>query len=155
MNTSEIQNILRRNNASKLNFGGVYALNELPKIAKNKAYIINLDKSYENGSHWVAIYFDKNGRGEYFDSFGLPPFLPELKDFLNRNCKMWLYNSKRLQSKDTLVCGQYCIYFLIKRFNKKKIKDIVNEFSMSYDKNDMKVFNAIKNIKKNINYKFK
>ena len=25
------------------------------------------------GEHWIAVYFKNRGRGEYFDSYGLPP----------------------------------------------------------------------------------
>jgi len=83
MNTAEIQCILKRNNVTKYQFGGVFARDCLPLLAKHKAYIVNLDKMNENGSHWISIYFDKNRRGEYFDSYGLPPLFPEIISFLD------------------------------------------------------------------------
>jgi len=155
MNTAEIQCILKRNNVTKYQFGGVFARDCLPLLAKHKAYIVNLDKMNENGSHWISIYFDKNRRGEYFDSYGLPPLFPEIISFLDQNSILWTYNCKRLQSTNTLVCGQYCIYYILNRMKQKSLKKIVNDFSFTYFKNDKKVFDLIKNLKKNVNYKFK
>ena len=34
--------------------------------------VFNLDPSYKPGSHWVAVYIDRNGLPEYFDFFGRP-----------------------------------------------------------------------------------
>ena len=47
------------------------------KLIKTVSYpssdVINLDPSYKPGSHWVAVYFDRNGEGEYFNSLGRYP----------------------------------------------------------------------------------
>ena len=48
-------------------FNGIYSRNNLPKIIKKGAYIINLDE-YENiGTHWLAL-FVKTNEVIYFDS---------------------------------------------------------------------------------------
>ena len=55
---------------------GVYALDEIVHIKQKSfpsAYVFNLDPSYKPGSHWVAVYIDRKGRPEYFDSFGPLP----------------------------------------------------------------------------------
>jgi len=155
MNTTEIDVILKRHNNAKYYFGGVFSRDCLPLLAKYRAYIVNLDKMCDNGSHWIAIFFDKNRKAEYFDSYGLPPLFPEIISFLDQNSVSWSYNSKRLQSRNTLVCGQYCIYYILNRLKHKSLKKIINEFSFTYFKNDRKVYDLIKNLKKNIHYKFK
>lgn len=86
---------------------------ELPKKARCKeSAIVNLNKSNEEGSHWVA--YCKNGKKvDYFDSFGqLAPF-PELVEYL-KNCKI-SYNNLRYQNFDQSTCGSLCVLFLKKQ----------------------------------------
>ena len=54
-------------------FNGVYSRNNLPKI-KDGAYITNLDKYSDIGTHCVALYASNNDV-TYFDSFGLEHIL--------------------------------------------------------------------------------
>lgn len=49
-------------------FKGTHAWDELPKLKNLESCIINLDKSNQPGSHWVAIYKYKN-KTYMFDSF--------------------------------------------------------------------------------------
>ena len=37
-------------------FNGVYSRNNLPRMIKNGAYIINLDEYADLGTHWIALY---------------------------------------------------------------------------------------------------
>jgi len=68
MNTEEIDRILRRQCAR--DFDGVFSVDTLP----DRPHLLgcNTDPSYRAGRHWVAICV-KDGRGEYFDSFGRRP----------------------------------------------------------------------------------
>ena len=43
---------------SKPRFNGVYSRDNLPKT-KNGAFVINLDKHADVGTHWVALYVSK------------------------------------------------------------------------------------------------
>ena len=54
-------------------FNGVYSRDNLPKM-KDGAYIVNLDKFSDVGTHWVALYAN-NDDVTYFDSFGVEHFL--------------------------------------------------------------------------------
>ena len=55
-------------------FIGVYPRDALPNVGKRPvALIANTDSRYEPGEHWIAIILLKDGVGEYFDSYGLPP----------------------------------------------------------------------------------
>ena len=86
-------------------------------------YVVNWDPAYRPGSHWVALYLHPTQRGEYFDSYGLPP-LPECQRLLNQ-CRQWTYNTRRLQ-EDTLVCGQYCVLFLMLRSRGRSFDQIID-----------------------------
>jgi hypothetical protein len=90
-------------------FQGVYPLDKIKPFKKRPiAIIVNTDKSNEPGEHWVSIFIDKNGSGEYFDSFGLPPLHDELIEYLNINCANgWRFNPIALQSDDSTTCGHY------------------------------------------------
>nr|CAD7578487.1 unnamed protein product [Timema californicum] len=48
---------------------GVFPADQLPaRIARPAALVINIDPNTKPGTHWVPIFIDKNGVGEYFDS---------------------------------------------------------------------------------------
>ncbi|XP_063988203.1 uncharacterized protein LOC135168189 isoform X1 [Diachasmimorpha longicaudata] len=69
------------------------------------AIIINTDNHNQAGSHWVAVYLGSNGRGMYFDSFGMPPFHTRISQRLKRNCNVYEWRQKRLQDMSSDVCG--------------------------------------------------
>ena len=56
--------------ASESRFNGVYSRDNLPKITKKDAYVINLDEYKNTGTHWIAL-FVKTNEVIYFDSFGI------------------------------------------------------------------------------------
>ena len=55
---------------NKPRFNGVYSRNKLPNKIKKGAYIINLDKYENTGTHWISL-FVKPKYTVYFDSFGV------------------------------------------------------------------------------------
>ena len=48
---------------------------------KNGAYIINLDEYANIGTHWIALFCEKN-EIVYFDSFGVEYIPNEIKEFI-------------------------------------------------------------------------
>lgn len=123
---------------SKL-FEGVFAADTLPRrLNKNPALVImNVDVIKKPGSHWQAVFIDKNGKGEFFCSYGLPPFVSHHRNFLNRVCKSWKYNPVSLQALDSTVCGHYCLLYLIHKSHGYSLNDFVNMyFDENADKND-------------------
>ncbi len=74
-------------------FKGVYPLDLIPTIKKKPiAIIVNTHPSDKPREHWVSIIISKDGIGEYFDSFGLPPLHAEFVKYLDKNCeKGWRF----------------------------------------------------------------
>ena len=53
-----------------------YLVECMPKTVQYPCVmVLNTDPADEAGEHWVALYFDENGQGEYFDSWNTPPTL--------------------------------------------------------------------------------
>ena len=142
MNTFQIEHVLNHHPSTTSYFKGVFSPDLAPPVSsENKhCYVFNVDSSDKPGSHWVAFYFD-DGRGEFFDSYANAPsfYNVELERFLKKNCREWKTNTIRLQGTYSTVCGQYCIYYLIKRCEGKALKHIVNVFGHDLSRNDTRV----------------
>ena len=41
-------------------FSGVYSRSNLPKKIKDEAYVINLEKYADVGTHWIALFYNRN-----------------------------------------------------------------------------------------------
>ena len=82
MYKSQIEAVLGLDAQSRRTFKGVFAIDKLPtKCEKDSSYVINYDEHDEVGSHWIAVYKDKKGNTDLFDSAGHPP-LDELSAVL-------------------------------------------------------------------------
>jgi hypothetical protein len=144
METTQLEWLLYRHPSTRNKFGGVLARDQIPIRPSHTAYIINLDPSSEPGSHWVAIFFDRRGFAEYFDSFSLPP-PKDIVKFLETNSFVYTCNGQQLQHVRTAVCGQYCVYFLIGRCSNKTMSQVLQPFStVSLMSNDRLVFRCIR-----------
>jgi hypothetical protein len=100
----------------KNSFLGVFASDLLPKYptAESGTLIVITDPHTVSGSHRLAIQFQsRSSKLYYFDSYGLPPHIPSIQKFINRNCTFWDYNSVQLQGPNTAVCGKYCCFFTL------------------------------------------
>ena len=99
----------------------------------------------ESGTHWISIFIQSPERGEFFDSFGHTPsfYNSDFVDFLNRNCKDWISNPKQLQSELTVVCGEYCIFYLIHRTRGVSMQTVVNFFNANRIDNDQMVYDYV------------
>ena len=97
-------------------FLDVFPSDLLPEhsIARSGTLIVNTDPHTESGSHWLAIHFQsKSHSSYYFDSYGLPPYIPSIQSFIRRNCSVWDYNTVQLQGLTSTICGKYCCLFAL------------------------------------------
>lgn len=135
MNTLEIREYLKKISHS-LQYN-VFAANCIPMHISTPVYMIsNLDPSTKPGSHWVAIFIDINGIGEYFDTFGRKPNGYQLS-FLRRNTYKWTYNNKIIQNIFTSLCGEYCLIYLYFRLRGITLENFVNFFDDNTFNNDI------------------
>jgi hypothetical protein len=151
MNSEELNNILKSHKYTRKIFGGVYPSDFQPPLEKkNKkiAYIFNLDPSNKKGSHWISVFLSRRSN-EYFDSFGLTPDLKILKKFKRRKFR---YTNKIIQNPFSATCGQYCLFYILKKSKKYSFNRIMKYFGNDVIKNDLKIK---KMIKKHFNKKTK
>ena len=74
MNGKEIQSLINKDAALKIQFLGVFAANELSShIPVGKGLIVNCCKRKLPGHHWLALYQSSVEKVEFFDSYGRKP----------------------------------------------------------------------------------
>lgn len=114
LNSIQLSKILERDNVTSGIFKGVFARDKLPfKIAYPTCLIFNTDKSDGPGEHWLALYYNKSGNCYFYDPYGLPPDVYNMKRYLHKTSKRWTWNSKQQQSLDSNLCGYFCVLFLL------------------------------------------
>jgi hypothetical protein len=138
MNTARIERLL----ANQHNFQGVFSSDTLPDSPR--LLVCNTDPSTQAGQHWIAIYVDKNGHGEYFDSFGRPPD-KHFEQYMNSKCSRWIFNKKQLQSVISAFCGYYCCVYVAFRCRGYDMIKIIAMFTNDTGYNDMLVHRFICN----------
>ena len=128
---------------NELRFNGVFPRNNLPKKIKDVAYVINLDEYADVGTHWIALFCNRN-EIVYFDSFGVEHVPEEIKEFVgNKNI---IANIFRVQANDSVMCGYFCIRFIDFMLAGKKLTDYTNLFSPhDFKKNDNIILSYFKN----------
>ena len=115
-------------------FDGVFAADKLPD--EPRLLVVNTDPASRPGRHWVCISVDKDGRGEYFDSFGRRP-TAYLERYMNRHCSSWTFNCRQLQSVMSRFCGHYCINYCVLRSRGVGMFAIVNSLTADTGLNDV------------------
>jgi len=125
----ELDTAMRADAHATRHFCGVFAADTLPRQLDTlpALLIANTDCSHLSGQHWVAFHVDKNGRGEFFDSYGRAPFVRAHRQFLNRVCTKWVHNPTRLQDLGGTVCGQYCITYLLYKAHQRSLNEYVSD----------------------------
>lgn len=138
MDGDTLERVLRADPHAGKFFVGVFAADTLPLPLPHKPALLiaNTDPKYRPGQHWVAIYVDAKGRGEYFDSYGLPPFVTWHSLFLSKACKSWKYNHDDLQALNSTVCEQYCVVYLLFKAHGYKLSDFLGQFTKNCAEND-------------------
>ena len=104
---------------------GVYSRDNLPDKIKDGAYLINLDEYSNIATHLIALYVN-NKAITCFDSFGIENIPKEIKNFTNN--KNTAANIYRVQNDDSILCGYFCIGFIVYMFMGKYLTDYTNLF---------------------------
>ena len=100
----------------------VCASNELPLVEldhkKASIFIVNTDPNYKLGSHWIAIFIQKNELCSFFDPLGKPPssYGKHIIHFLQLNSSVgYSINKTVFQNETSTACGFYSCLYLFKR----------------------------------------
>ena len=114
----------------------------MPKTIKNGAYVINLHEYADVGTHWIALYVQKN-EVIYFDSFGVEHVPKEIQKFIgHKNTKTNIF---RIQADNSIVCGYFCIGFIDFMFAGRSLIDFTSLFSpYDFKKNDDIILSCFK-----------
>ena len=98
-------------------FRTVCMLNTLPAaLESNECGIVNLNKSGEKGSHWVA-YWKRGDVRIYFDSYGqitpleIQKYLKTAEE-LRTNKNIIQHTTDIVQPINSSICGHLCLYVL-------------------------------------------
>jgi hypothetical protein len=136
MDTEEINCMLSKDDM----FRGTYPCDKIPRFQKRPAtVIVNTDSSNKPGEHWIAIHLKKNGKGRYFDSYGLKPFNQYILEYLKDECANgFKYNPITLQTPNvsSFTCGHYCVLFCMCVSSKVSFEKFLKLFSKNTLLND-------------------
>lgn len=157
MDTREIVDILKHMTCTKgkalneRNYG-VYPCDHLPNNIRKPAFVVaNTDPARRPGTHWISFYIPKRGPIEYFDSFGGQPRNKYFREFMKNHSKQYVWNTKRLQSNTTSVCGHYCCMYLYHRCSGRSMETFLEKFNnKNYIANDLTVLNLYSKISPNV-----
>ena len=72
---------------------------------------------------------------EYFDPFGL--IMPhEINHYLSTSRKKIIFSQDEIQNRNTVLCGYWCLYYLVERQKGKSILDVIHHDSFDEDNSD-------------------
>ena len=141
LNNKQIDNILKN---FKL-YDKCIMTDEGYKLKNNHYYVVNLNNSKQNGSHWCGLYYNKD-KSIYFDSYGYYPD-KEIEKYLNS----YDYSNKQIQDLYSSSCGFYSIAFIIYMINNNNnLKGFTDMFNDNFKLNErilydyLKKFNIVK-----------
>ena len=117
-------------------FRSIYSRDRLPdQIRKKECGIINLDSIEGQGTHWVCYRNIDKLVVEYFDPFGL--IMPhEISHYLSKSGKKIVFSQDEIQNRDTVLCGYWCLYYLIERQKGKSILEVIHHEKFDEDNSD-------------------
>jgi hypothetical protein len=105
---SDIERYFKEHPLLRAHFLGVFAADQVHrlKLRNRTAAVVNTDSLEGDGKHWWCL-LRLEGKLELFDSLGVSP--AEIDERLGRNC---YFNSSPVQSDQSILCGQFCLYFV-------------------------------------------
>ena len=97
----------------KTNFQGVFSSDDIPFFPQlNVSFICNLSKRNELGTHFIAVYVDKNYIF-YFDPFGIECYVQSICKYLKYYNIDIVHSLLSIQHPTSLHCGYFCIGFIL------------------------------------------
>ena len=121
-------------------FRGIYSRDGLPNKIRKECGIIHLDDIQGPGTHWVCYRNIDSVVGplhvvEYFDPFGL--IMPnEAAAYFNTSGKRIVYSIDEIQNRNTVLCGYWCLYYLLERQLGTTILDVIHNPHFDNDNSD-------------------
>ena len=115
-------------------FRGIYSRDGLPRKIRKECGIINLDDIQGAGTHWVC-YRNLDSMVEYFDPFGL--IMPnKALDYYHTSGKHIDYSIDEIQNRSTVLCGYWCLYYLLERQQGSDMLDVIHNPHFDSDNSD-------------------
>ena len=110
---------------NELRLNAVFSRNNLPKKIKDGAYVINLDKYADVGTHWIALFCNRS-EIVYFNSFAVGQVPEEIKEFAGN--KDIITNIFQVQGNNSVMFGYFCMGFIDFMLAGKKLTDFTSMF---------------------------
>ena len=120
-------------------FMGVYSSNELTPPLSYPTYIIaNFSRSYEKGTHFIAILFLKKDLCIYFDPLNLS-FIPrDIQEYMHLNSRLVYQINYTIQNPLSSFCGLFCIMAIMLHVNNIPLIQGITSFHEDSEQNDNK-----------------
>ncbi|MEL7523459.1 MAG: hypothetical protein AAGJ80_17880 [Cyanobacteria bacterium J06553_1] len=139
------------NNASDetlLAFQGVFPMDKLPDSVSQLPFLMIVNTHAHNlpGEHWLAIFIDRNRRGEIFDSLAMPVSIL-LARWMNRFTQSWQRNRSSFQNPLSASCGAFVLYYVLNRTAVSRLNEITKAFSSVVHENEHVVRSFYVNLK--------
>lgn len=126
-------------------FKGTFAKDQFKgKIKELEFGVINIDDSTGPGSHFTAYANIPNHEHVYYyDSYGvIPP--KNIERYLKTSGKTIAYNNSQHQLIGSVICGWYCISFIMNMQHGISFFDFLNMFTDNHELNDKNIMKMAK-----------
>ena len=134
MDTQEIDRVLRSDPHTSQYYDGTFAVDTFPSsIPSGRLYVINLDDSHQEGSHWVQVG-SLDAVTTYFDSFGRPP-PPNILKTLAANEETVLFSDIPVQSPLSQACGYHVLLVSLLQARGYSLMEILTDCYRAQEKN--------------------
>ena len=95
-----------------------------------------MDTKLGPGTHWVCYRNISDDFYEYFDPFGLRMPNEVLEYFHTGSVKPIVYSMDEIQNRDSVLCGYWCLYYLLERQRGNSILDVIHNPHFDNDNSD-------------------
>lgn len=101
---------------------GAFSRDNLPNAITKECGIVNLDNKIGPDTHWVCYRITDNNW--LFDN--------DIQKFMVANGKQIVYSGDEIQERDSVLCGYWCLYYLLRDKKKRSILQTMHnsEFDM-------------------------